>query len=83
MRLSADVRAIRPRRISGQGWVKMGQGNPVPDVMTTEEVAEMLKVSKRRVLDSPIPQVRLGRRTIRYLREDVYNYLKRKRFDAA
>lgn len=50
------------------------------EVLTAEQVAEILQVSKKRVLELPIPQVRLGRRTIRYLADDVMTYLKKKRF---
>ena len=52
------------------------------ELLTAEQVAELLQVSKKRVLDSPIPQVRLGPRTIRYLPDDVAAYMKQKRVAA-
>ena len=40
------------------------------------QVAELLGVSARHVLQITIPQIRLGTRTIRYQREDVETYIK-------
>ena len=51
----------------------------MPTYLTAKEVAEKLRVSKKRVLDLPIPQVRLGPRTIRYLPEDVAAYMEKRR----
>lgn len=50
------------------------------DVFTLAEVAELLQLSRRRVKELGIPQIRLGARTIRYLREDVLHYLKKRTF---
>jgi hypothetical protein len=44
-------------------------------LLTTEEVAELIGVSPRMVLALPIPQIRLGTRTIRYRLRDVYEFL--------
>lgn len=51
----------------------------LPTYLTAEQVAEKLQVSKKRVLDLPIPQVRVGPRTIRYLPEDVAAYMEKRR----
>lgn len=45
-----------------------------PRLMTPEEVAEFLAVTRRRVLQLPIKQVRIGDRTVRFRLEDVYAY---------
>ena len=44
-------------------------------MISTEEVAELLGVSSRTVLNLPIKQYRLGPRTIRFRLADVYEYL--------
>jgi len=44
-------------------------------MLTTEDVAELLGVSTRMVLALPIRQYRLGTRTIRFRVRDVYDYL--------
>ncbi len=44
-------------------------------MLSTEEVAELLGVSSRTVLNLPIKQYRLGPRTIRFRLSDVYDYL--------
>lgn len=52
------------------------------DVMTVQEVADFLKTTKRRVRELPIPQIRLGARTIRFEREDVLRYIKKRKLAA-
>ena len=52
------------------------------DVLTQDEAAAFLKVTKRRLYQLPIPCSRLSRRTRRYFREDLVAYLKRKRLAA-
>jgi excisionase family DNA binding protein len=52
------------------------------DVLTVDEVARLLKLSPKRVRQLPIPQIRLGPRTIRYAKEDVDRYLERRRLVA-
>ena len=47
------------------------------EVMTGEEVAEMLRVTKRTVERLNLPSIKLGRLR-RYLREDVLTYLREK-----
>jgi hypothetical protein len=42
---------------------------------TTENVAELMGVSVRKVLMLPIRQIRLGPRTIRFRLKDVYEYI--------
>jgi predicted DNA-binding transcriptional regulator AlpA len=44
-------------------------------MIPTDEVAELLGVSSRMVLNLPIKQFRLGPRTIRFRLADVYDYL--------
>ncbi len=52
-------------------------------LLTREEVAKMLQVSVKTVRRLPIAQHRLGARTVRYLPEDVMDYLQRVKHDAA
>jgi excisionase family DNA binding protein len=49
----------------------------VPEVLTGDEVAELLRISKRGVERLHLPSVKVGRLR-RYLREDVLNYLREK-----
>lgn len=44
-------------------------------LLSTEDVAELIGVSSRKVLMLPIRQIRLGHRTIRFRLRDVYEYL--------
>jgi excisionase family DNA binding protein len=46
-------------------------------LLTTQQVARLLGVSARQVLRLPIPQVRLGYRTIRYRRADVVAFIEK------
>ena len=52
-------------------------------VLTADEAAAVLKVTRKRLYQLPIPCSRLSLKTRRYLREDVMNFLKRKRLEAA
>jgi len=45
------------------------------NLLAPEEAAEFLGVTRRRLLQLPIKQLRLGDRTIRYLLEDIYEFL--------
>jgi excisionase family DNA binding protein len=47
------------------------------EVLTGDEVAALLRVSKRTVERLNLPSIKLGR-TRRYLREDILNYLREK-----
>jgi len=49
----------------------------LPEVLTGDEVAELLRVSKRTVERLHLPSVKVGKLR-RYLREDVLNYLREK-----
>ena len=50
---------------------------PIPnDILKAEEVAKMLKTSAQQVRRLPLPVIRLGPRTLRYLREDVLTYMR-------
>jgi hypothetical protein len=53
------------------------------DPLTAEEVAEILRVPTRRVRQLGIPVVQLGPNTLRYLREDVEEWVRRKRLGQA
>ena len=61
----------------------MGRSEPAPTsyppeaVLTIQQVAQWLGVSRRTVQRLRIPTVRLGHRTIRYRAEDVLQYLQR------
>ncbi len=44
-------------------------------LLTPDEAARFLNVTRRRLLQLPIKQVRLGDRTIRYRTQDIYHYL--------
>lgn len=44
-------------------------------LMTPDEAAEFLGVTRRRVFQLPIKQRRLGERTIRFHLTDIYEYL--------
>ena len=44
-------------------------------LLTTEEVADLLGVSTRKVLLLPIKQLRLGRRLVRFRLADVYEFM--------
>jgi hypothetical protein len=48
---------------------------PAEELLTTEEVADLLRVSTRKVLLLPLRQVRLGPRSIRFRLWDVYEFL--------
>ena len=54
----------------------------IQEILTPKDVACMLQVSVKTVHKLPIPQVRLGTRTVRYLREDVLHYLRKARLSA-
>ncbi|MEX2156955.1 MAG: helix-turn-helix domain-containing protein [Gemmatimonadales bacterium] len=49
------------------------------DPLTAEEVAQILRVPKRRVRQLGIPAVQLGPNTLRYFREDVEEFLRKRR----
>ncbi len=44
-------------------------------LLTPDEAAHLMGVTRRRALKLPIRQVRLGHRTIRFRRRDLYEYL--------
>ena len=50
---------------------------PLVPLLSAAQVGESLGLSRRQVLRLPLPQVRLGLRTIRYRVEDVQNYVKK------
>jgi excisionase family DNA binding protein len=52
-------------------WTDDGDASKHSLLLTAKQVARMLGISPRQVLRLPIPQVRLGHRTIRYRKEDV------------
>lgn len=48
-----------------------------PEVLTTDEAASLLRVSKRTLQRLHIPYAKVGKLR-RYLREDILNYLREK-----
>lgn len=54
------------------------RGYPPEAVLTIQQLADWLGVSRRTVQRLPIPVVRLGHRTLRYRGRDVLDYLERK-----
>ena len=53
-------------------------GKEIPPVLTIEEVADLLRVSVRKVHDLPIKSALLGRRTRRFLTKHVLEYVERR-----
>lgn len=53
------------------------------EVLTADEAAALLKITKKRLYQLPIPCSRLSAKTRRYLREDVMAFLRKKRLSAA
>ena len=51
----------------------------VTDILTRDEVAAWLKVEPRQVERLDVPCLRLGRKTLRYLRADVLTWLEAQR----
>lgn len=49
------------------------------DPLTSAEVAAILKVPVRRVRELGIPCVQLGPKTVRYLRDELEEWLRKKR----
>ena len=60
-----------------------GNGAADSDQLTPEQVAEILRVSKRKVLElgrtGVLPRVVLGHKTIRFERNEVENMVRRRR----
>jgi excisionase family DNA binding protein len=50
-------------------------GPETPDVLTTDEVAKLLRVSRRTVERMNLPSIKLGR-SRRYLRESILDFLR-------
>jgi hypothetical protein len=46
-------------------------------LLTAAEAAQLLGLTKRRVLRLPIPRIEFGYRTIRYRREDLEDFKRR------
>lgn len=53
------------------------------EVLTSEEAAALLKVTRKRLYQLPIPCTKLSIRTRRYLRGDVMDFLRKRRLTAA
>jgi len=51
------------------------RGEPDQEVMTRQEAAAYLRLSLRTMDRLPIPRVKLGHRTVRFLRADLDAYL--------
>jgi hypothetical protein len=57
---------------------------PMADaLLTPAQVAAWLKVKPRQLIRYKVPHVRLGKRTVRYLRADVVAWLDRQKQGAA
>jgi excisionase family DNA binding protein len=56
---------------------KVSEEEKVPEILTTDEAAQFLRVSKRTLQRLHIPYAKVGKLR-RYLREDVLNYLREK-----
>lgn len=52
------------------------------EVLTANEAATFLRMTRRQLYRLPIPCSRIGRRTRRYFRDDLVNFLTKKRFSA-
>ncbi|UCC84808.1 MAG: helix-turn-helix domain-containing protein [Gemmatimonadota bacterium] len=50
-------------------------------LLTRDEVAAWLKLSPKRVYDLPVPRVKLGRRTIRWRKADIEEFIARRTTD--
>lgn len=53
------------------------------DILTRDEVASWIKVRPRQVERMGVPCLDLGRRTKRYLAQDVLTWLEKRRLDHA
>jgi len=61
------------------GLVQQARERSLRDVMTREQVAEWLQVRPRQVERLGVPCLDLGRKTKRYLKEDVVAWLETQR----
>lgn len=52
-----------------------GDGYDLEQLLTAEEVGEILKVPKKSVYELPIPRVRIGKRRIRWRPEAVRKFI--------
>ncbi len=52
---------------------------PLEEILTLEEVAAWLKVEPRQVVRYGVPCVRLGHKTLRFMRGDVLAWLEQQR----
>lgn len=53
------------------------------EVLTAQEAAAVLKITRKRLYQLPIPCSRLSVKTRRYFRKDLMDYLRKKRLTAA
>ena len=51
------------------------------ELLTRDQVAEWLKIPPKRVYELPVPKVRLGRRTIRWRKADIEEFISRRVVD--
>ena len=52
---------------------------PAPELLTPPEVGRWLRLRPRQLVRYGVPHLRLGRRTVRYLRADVEAWLAQQR----
>lgn len=61
----------------------MSTENGELQLLRAEDLARMLKKPQKTVYDLPIPQVRLGPRTVRWKHDDVIDFIENRRDDFA
>lgn len=71
----SDITPITPTPPDNEGPVSY----PPEAVLTAEQVAAWLRISKRSVLRLPISRVEITPQRFRYLASDVYAYLRSRR----
>ena len=56
---------------------RLARAYPPEAILTPDQVAEWLQVSRRTVQRLPLPAVTMGHRTVRYLAKEILEYLER------
>lgn len=63
----------------GEAW---DEDSVIAPLLTARELADILNVPYKRVYELPIPEVRLGERTLRWRPEDVEAFIESRRVAA-
>ena len=58
--------------------ITLAKAYPPETILTPEQVADWLQVSKRTLQRLSMPSITIGHRTVRYLAKDVIDYLERR-----